>query len=78
MKAAHFDLLGVDGRRHTPVTARGETGLLVMFICNPCPYVKAVLDRIIRDAVELAPSASAPSPSCPTIRAIIRRTPSTT
>ena len=32
---------------------RGPNGLLVMFICNHCPYVKAVLDRIIRDAKEL-------------------------
>ncbi|MFL5048571.1 MAG: thioredoxin family protein [Xanthobacteraceae bacterium] len=55
MKAPHFDLLGVDGRRYSPVTARGDNGLLVMFICNHCPYVKAVLDRIIRDCSELAP-----------------------
>ena len=32
---------------------RGEKGLLVMFICNHCPYVKAVRDRIIRDARDL-------------------------
>ncbi|HSU76427.1 MAG TPA: thioredoxin family protein [Burkholderiales bacterium] len=55
MKAPHFDLLGVDGRRYGPITARGDKGLLVMFICNHCPYVKAVLDRIIRDASELGP-----------------------
>ncbi|HYL23409.1 MAG TPA: thioredoxin family protein, partial [Burkholderiales bacterium] len=39
----------------SPVTARGDKGLLVMFICNHCPYVKAVLDRMIRDCGELAP-----------------------
>jgi peroxiredoxin len=55
MKAPQFDLLGVDGRRYSPVTARGDKGLLVMFICNHCPYVKAVLDRMIRDCGELAP-----------------------
>ena len=55
MKAPHFELLGVDGRRYSAVTARGDKGLLVMFICNHCPYVKAVLDRIIRDCSELAP-----------------------
>ena len=54
MKAPHFELLGVDGRRYSPVTARGDNGLLVMFICNHCPYVKAVLDRIIRECGELA------------------------
>jgi peroxiredoxin len=53
-KAAPFDLLGVDGRRHTLASARGPNGLLVMFICNHCPYVKAVIDRIVRDCTELA------------------------
>jgi peroxiredoxin len=55
MKAAHFDLLGVDGKRHSPASARGDKGLLVMFICNHCPYVKRVLDGIVRDCRELAP-----------------------
>ena len=32
---------------------RDEKGLLVMFICNHCPYVKAVLDKLVRDAAEL-------------------------
>ena len=54
-KAVDFDLPGTDGRRHTLASACGPNGLLVMFICNHCPYVKAVLDRIVRDARELAP-----------------------
>jgi len=53
--AIDFDLPGVDGRRHTLASARGPRGLLLMFICNHCPYVKAVLDRILRDARALAP-----------------------
>ena len=53
MKAAEFDLPGVDGRRHTTASARGPNGLVVMFICNHCPYVKAVIDRIVRDCKEL-------------------------
>lgn len=53
-KAVDFDLPGVDGRRHSLATSRGPNGLLVMFICNHCPYVKAVLDRIVRDCAELA------------------------
>jgi len=52
-KAVDFDLPGVDGKRHSLATARGPNGLLVMFICNHCPYVKAVIDRIIRDCDEL-------------------------
>ncbi len=52
--APDFDLPGTDGRRHGPASARGPHGLLVMFICNHCPYVKAVIDRLIRDTRELA------------------------
>jgi peroxiredoxin len=51
--AIDFDLPGVDGRRHSLTSARGPKGLLVMFICNHCPYVKAVIDRIVRDTQEL-------------------------
>ncbi|HTY98578.1 MAG TPA: thioredoxin family protein [Rhodocyclaceae bacterium] len=52
-QAADFDLPGTDGKRHSLASARGPRGLLAMFICNHCPYVKAVLDRILRDAREL-------------------------
>ncbi len=52
--AAAFDLPGVDGRRHTRETARGPNGLLVMFLCNHCPYVQAILPRLLCDARELA------------------------
>ncbi|MEK7206580.1 MAG: thioredoxin family protein [Pseudomonadota bacterium] len=51
--APDFRLPGVDGKIWTLAEARGKNGLLVMFICNHCPYVKAVLDRLIRDAGEL-------------------------
>ena len=54
MVAPPFDLPGADGRRHTLASARGTHGLLVMFICNHCPYVKAVIDKIVRDVNELA------------------------
>src|SRR5690606_21543745 len=47
--APDFDLPGVDGRRWTLAGARGEKGLLVMFICNHCPYVKAIADRLAAD-----------------------------
>jgi peroxiredoxin len=52
-KARKFDLLAVDGKRYTLESVRGNNGLLVMFICNHCPYVKSILDRIVRDAREL-------------------------
>jgi peroxiredoxin len=53
-KASDFDLPGVDGKRYSLAAAGGPNGLLVMFICNHCPYVKAVIDRIVRDTRKLA------------------------
>lgn len=44
-----FSLPGVDGKVWSLEDCRGENGLLVMFICNHCPYVQAVRDRIVRD-----------------------------
>lgn len=52
-QAPDFTLPGTDGKFWTLKSCAGERGLLVMFICNHCPYVKAVLDRIVRDAREL-------------------------
>jgi len=52
--APDFALPGVDGRTWTRDQCKGEKGLLVMFICNHCPYVKAVRERIVRDTRELA------------------------
>ncbi len=52
-KARDFGLPGVDGKRYTLDSIRGKNGLLVMFICNHCPYVKAIRERIIRDTREL-------------------------
>ena len=54
LAAPDFALPGVDGKVWTRDTCKGERGLLVMFICNHCPYVQAVRDRIVRDARELA------------------------
>jgi peroxiredoxin len=48
-----FALPGTDGRTWTVAEARGVAGLVVMIICNHCPYVQAVLDRIVADAREL-------------------------
>jgi peroxiredoxin len=51
--APDFELLGTDGRRYRRDSLAGTNGLLVMFICNHCPYVKAVLDKLVRDGAEL-------------------------
>jgi peroxiredoxin len=53
MHAPDFDLVATDGRRYRRDEVRGPNGLLVVFICNHCPYVKAAIDRIVRDAAEL-------------------------
>jgi len=52
-KAPGFSLPGVDGRMWTLSDAMGPNGLLVMFICNHCPYVKAIRPRLVRDLTEL-------------------------
>ena len=45
--AVDFSLQGTDGKTYTLDDARGPKGTLIMFICNHCPYVKAVLDRLV-------------------------------
>ena len=51
--APDFLLPGVGGRDWSLQQCRGTNGLLVMFICNHCPYVKSIIDRIVRDCREL-------------------------
>ena len=51
--AIDFSLPGVDGKTWTLAECAGEKGLLVMFICNHCPYVQSIRDRIVRDTREL-------------------------
>jgi peroxiredoxin len=53
--APEFTLRGTDGRMHSLHELRGARGTLVAFLCNHCPYVQAVLPRLLRDARELAP-----------------------
>lgn len=48
-----FSLPDTDGRTVALSDVIGANGLLVMFICNHCPYVQAVIDRIVRDASAL-------------------------
>ena len=51
--AIDFSLPGVDGETWTMEKCRGPNGLLVMFICNHCPYVKAIQERLVKDVAEL-------------------------
>jgi peroxiredoxin len=52
-KAPDFRLEGIDGRSYGLDDVRGAKGTLVMFICNHCPYVRSVIDRIVREVAEL-------------------------
>jgi peroxiredoxin len=52
-KAPAFRLPATDGRVLSLDQIAGPKGTLIMFLCNHCPYVKAVLDRILRDARDL-------------------------
>jgi len=52
-KARDFALRGVDGRTWSLADARGPKGTLIAFICNHCPYVKAVIGRLVEDAKAL-------------------------
>ena len=53
--AIDFDLPGVDGKNYTLENCRGEKGLVIVFGCNHCPFVKAILARLLRDARDLQP-----------------------
>ena len=53
-RAPDFDLEATDGRRYRLADLSGAKAMLVMFICNHCPYVRAVLHDIIRDVRELS------------------------
>ncbi len=52
-KAADARLIGTEGRAFSIHDLAGPNGLVVAFICNHCPYVKAVIERIVEDALEL-------------------------
>ena len=52
--ALDFSLPSTAGETVTLESARGPKGLVIVFMCNHCPYVKAIIDRLIRDAKDLA------------------------
>ena len=52
-KAPEFTLQDPDGNSYTMSEQLGDKGLLIAFICNHCPYVRAIADRLADDAREL-------------------------
>ncbi len=52
-KAIDFKLRGIDEKEWSLNDCRGKNGLLVMFICNHCPYVKSIQSKLIEDTLKL-------------------------
>ena len=52
-KADNFELKSTDNKIISLNDVKGENGTLIMFICNHCPYVKAVIDNIAEDCKNL-------------------------
>jgi peroxiredoxin len=52
-KAIDFKLLGIDEKEWPLADCLGEKGVLIMFICNHCPYVKAIQTRLVEDTLKL-------------------------
>jgi len=48
-KAKDFNLLSTEKKKMSLDMVKGDNGTLVMFICNHCPYVKAVIKDIVED-----------------------------
>jgi peroxiredoxin len=53
LPAPDFELPGIDGRMWSRADCLGTRGLLVMFICNHCPYVRAITRKLVRDCTAL-------------------------
>jgi len=51
--APDFTLPGTDGNAYSLADLRGDRGLVLVFICNHCPYVVAITDKLVRDARSL-------------------------
>ena len=53
-QAENFKLKSTDGKFLTLEDLKGENGTLIMFICNHCPYVKAIISDIVKDCYVLS------------------------
>lgn len=53
-KAVDFSLLGADGKTYSLADVAGPKGTLIVFMCNHCPYVRAIAGRLAEEAKALA------------------------
>ena len=51
--APNFKLLNIDKRIISLDEIKGINGTLVCFICNHCPYVKSIIQKLVRDTNDL-------------------------
>src|ERR1035437_4373884 len=72
-KARDFALKGVDGKTYSLADVHGPKGLLVVFICNHCPYVKASIGRLVAEAQALGELGIGTSASLPNHLATYRQ-----
>lgn len=49
-QAQPFELADPDNKRYSLSDLQGQNGLLIAFICNHCPYVQAIIERLVADA----------------------------
>ena len=52
-KAYNFNLKGVDNKTYKLENCVGSHGTIIMFICNHCPYVKAITKELVEDSIQL-------------------------
>ncbi len=52
-KAPDFNLLSVDDRSYSLKQLHGPKGTVIAFICNHCPYVTGIIDRLVSEAEQL-------------------------
>ena len=53
IKAEDFKLKSIDNKLVSLKDIKGEKATLIMFICNHCPYVKAIIKDLAKDCTEL-------------------------
>ncbi len=52
-KAKDFELKSVNNKSVSLKNITGKNGTLIMFICNHCPYVKAIIKDLVQDCKDL-------------------------